>query len=65
MHLSNFNARCILVDVVPASLAWTHAYLSTKYPDLSVGVLGIHVDISQFDSVDVLIVPAWKLETYC
>ena len=63
MHLSNFNARCILVDVVPASLAWTHAYLSTKYPDLSVGVLGIHVDISQFDSVDVLIVPAWKLET--
>jgi hypothetical protein len=63
MHLSNFNARCILVDIVPASLAWTHAYLSKKYPDLNVAILDIHADISQFDSVDVLIVPAWKLES--
>lgn len=62
MHLSQFNVQCILVDIIPASLAWTYAYFKDKYPALNVAILGQGTDLEALDIHDILIVPTWRLE---
>lgn len=61
LHLSGFNARCVLVDVAPATMAWAHAYFRQKYPELAVGILGVDTLAEEAAAKDVLIAPVWHV----